>query len=248
MLEVHNIAKSFEQGGARIESIRNISLSVPEKKFVAIVGPSGCGKTTLLKMVAGLVEPSSGSLVLDGANILSPGPERGMVFQNFSLFPWLTVRKNIEFGLELQGFRQDERQRRVEYYLKITGLTDFADYFPKDLSGGMQQKVAIARTLAQNPKILLMDEPFASLDAHTRSRMQEFLTDLWENEHKTVVFVTHDVNEAVFLADTVYILSQRPTVVKKVFEVPFARPRKHNLKNEGDFFEFVRRITKELDE
>jgi len=239
MLELNNVSKTYETDEKTIKVIRDLSLVAKDTQFIALVGPSGCGKTTLLKIIAGLVEPDSGHITIDGEPVAGPSADRGMIFQDFTLFPWLTVEDNIGFGLDLKGVSRNERRKAVDHYLKVIGLTDFADFYPKDLSGGMQQKVAIARTLANNPKILLMDEPFASLDAHTRSQMQEFLTHLWENEKKTVVFVTHDVSEAVFLADTVHVLSLRPTTIRQTFEVPFSRPRKHNLKHKKEFFEFV---------
>ena len=190
---------------------------------------------------------SDGSIILDGNKILSSGKDRGLVFQQFTLFPWLTVRGNISFGLDLQKMNSEKKIEIVNHYLDITGLKDFAEFYPKDLSGGMQQRVAIARTLANSPKILLMDEPFGSLDSQTRSQMQEFLTKLWEAEHQTIVFITHDIGEAVFLADTVYVLSKRPMEIKNMFSVPFARPRTHTLKHTKEFFEFENKIAQELE-
>ena len=216
MLEVKNLSKTYEANGRRTEAIDSLSLMVQDKQFVALVGPSGCGKTTFLKIAAGLLEPTSGEVLLDNKKIIGPGQDRGMIFQNFTLFPWLTVRENIGFGATLGKVAQEEKNKIVEHYLHNTGLKEFADFYPKDLSGGMQQRAAIGRTLANNPKVLLMDEPFGSLDAQTRSQMQEFLTKLWESDHKTIVFVTHDVNEAIFLADKVYVLSKRPMKIKKI--------------------------------
>ena len=201
-----------------------------------------------LKILAGLLEPSSGKILLDGKEITAPGKDLGLVFQGFTLFPWLNVWENIAFGLNIRNLKQEEVVKTVNHYLTVTGLKDFAEYFPKDLSGGMQQRVAIARTLANNPKILLMDEPFGALDSQTRSQMQEFLTRLWEAEHKTVVFVTHDVNEAVFLADKVYVFSPQPTEIKKVFNVPFPRPRTHALKRTKEFFDFSNQVAHEFEQ
>jgi len=247
MLELQNISKSYLHSLQSIEAVKDITLPIREGEFIAMVGPSGCGKSTLLKMIAGLIESSSGRIILDGREVISPDKDRGLVFQGFTLFPWLTVRQNIGFGLSLQKLSEQQKSAIVEHYLKITDLGDFADFYPKDLSGGMQQRVAIARTLANNPKVLLMDEPFGALDSQTRSQMQEFLTNLWEQEHKTVIFITHDVQEAVFLADTVYVLSKRPMQVKKVFRIPFPRPRLHWLKRTKEFFELSNQITSELE-
>lgn len=247
MLEIKNISKTYDNNRQLIETIKDFSLTIDEYKFIALVSPSGCGKTTLLKIVAGLLEPSAGEVILDGKKILEPDKERGMIFQSFSLFPWLTVKGNISFGLDLQSISEKQKDEIVQHYLQIVGLSDFANAYPKNLSGGMQQRLAIARTLANNPKVLLMDEPFGSLDSQTRSKMQEFLTDLWERDRKTILFVTHDVEEAIFLADTVYLLSQRPTETKQVFNVPFVRPRLHELKYSQEFFELEKEIAQKLD-
>jgi len=247
MLEITNISKTYDNDGKRTEAVKDFSLSLNEHKFIGLVGPSGCGKTTLLKIIAGLIPASSGHVILDGQKILSPGKDRGLVFQQFTLFPWLTVKENISFGLDLQKLESKKKTEIVNHYLGVTGLQDFAEFYPKDLSGGMQQRVAIARTLANNPKILLMDEPFGSLDSQTRSQMQELLTKLWETEHKTILFITHDVGEAAFLADVVYVLSKRPMEIKNKFDVPFARPRIRTLKNTKEFFEFENKIAQELE-
>lgn len=247
MLEITNISKTYSNDGKRIEAVKDFSLSLDEHKFIGLVGPSGCGKTTLLKIIAGLIPASGGDVVLDGQKILSPGKDRGLVFQQFTLFPWLTVKENISFGLDLQKLESKKKTEIVNHYLGVTGLQDFSEFYPKDLSGGMQQRVAIARTLANNPKVLLMDEPFGSLDSQTRSQMQELLTKLWETEHKTILFITHDVGEAAFLADIVYVLSKRPMGIKNKFDVPFARPRIRTLKNTKEFFEFENKIAQELE-
>lgn len=248
MLELKHVAKKYQTSGKIVDVIKDLSFETQDATFVAFVGPTGCGKTTLLKIIAGLIEPSNGDVLVDGDKTTGPGADRGMIFQDFTLFPWLTVRDNIGFGLDLRGTRQSEKNKKVEYYLKITGLTDFADFYPKDLSGGMQQRVAIARTLANDPKILLMDEPFAALDARTRSQMQDFLIDLWERDKKTVIFVTHDVSEAAFLADKICVLSKRPMKIRKTFDVPFARRRTHELKHNPDFFAFCSKVSKELED
>ncbi len=247
MLDIKSLSKHYTQNAARIDVIKNVDLLVKDREFIALVGPSGCGKSTLLKIISGLMGQTSGDIMLDGEKIIGPGKDRGLVFQSFTLFPWLTVRQNISFGLELQNMAAARKKEITDHYLEITGLAEFANFYPKNLSGGMQQRVAIARTLANDPKILLMDEPFGALDSQTRSQMQEFLTKLWEKEHKTIVFITHDVGEAVFLADTVYVLTDRPMQIKKVFTVPFPRPRLHGLKQTQEFFEFTNQVTKELE-
>ena len=247
MLQVKNLSKTYDNNGKSTEVIKDLSFEVGDKKFIAIVGPSGCGKTTILKIIAGLLESTKGDIFLDNEIVSKPGQDRGMIFQNFSLFPWLTVRENIGFGLDVREINQIEKDKIIEHYLRVTDLTDFADYYPKSLSGGMQQRVAIARTLANNPKILLMDEPFGSLDSQTRSAMQEFLTKLWESEQKTILFVTHDVEEAIFLADKVILLTTRPTKIKKELDVNFQRPRLHSLKFSEEFFKLEREITKDLE-
>jgi len=230
VIVVDKVSKVYPSDRGPVHAIDRFSMKVREGDFVAIVGPSGCGKTTFLKIVAGLLESTSGEVILDRKKILGPSKDRGMIFQGLSLFPWLTVRENISFGLNLQNLPSQKKKEVIQHYLSITGLSDFADVYPKNLSGGMQQRIAIARTLANNPKILLMDEPFGSLDSQTRSKMQEFLTELWGVNKKTILFVTHDVEEAIFLADTVYLLSQRPAQIKQIFKVPFSRPRPHELK------------------
>lgn len=246
MLDI-DISKIYEDDIKTVEAIKNIKLKIKEREFVVFVGSSGCGKTTLLKCVAGIIKPTKGEIVIDEQTITKPNKNIGMIFQEFSLFPWLTVRKNIEFGLKIGNIPLKERTKIVKHYLNITGLREFADAYPKSLSGGMKQRVAIARTLANNPKVILMDEPFGSLDSQTRSKMQEFLTKLWEDNRKTILFVTHDVEEAIFLADTVYLLSQRPAKIKQVFKVPFNRPRLHELKYSQEFFELEKEISKKLE-
>lgn len=247
MLQVKNLSKTYDNNGKSTEVIKDLSFGIGDKQFIAIVGSSGCGKTTILKIIAGLLESTNGKILLDNKVVSEPGQDRGMIFQNFSLFPWLTVKNNIGFGLDVRNIDQKEKDKIIEHYLRVTDLTDFADFYPKSLSGGMQQRVAIARTLASNPKILLMDEPFGSLDSQTRSAMQEFLTKLWESEQKTILFVTHDVEEAIFLADKVILLTTRPTKIKKEYNINFQRPRLHDLKFSEEFFKLEREITKDLE-
>jgi NitT/TauT family transport system ATP-binding protein len=209
-----------------LEVLRDINFSMKNGEFVCLIGPSGCGKTTLLRVVAGLEEPTEGELLLDGVNVTGPGADRGFVFQDFALFPWRTVRQNVEFGLELRDMDAGERNKRASDFIDSVNLTEFENYYPYQLSGGMQQRVGIARALVNEPKLLLMDEPFGSLDAQTRNFMQQELLDIWERGyHETVLFVTHSVDEAVFLADRVFLLSSRPGRLLKDFSVDVPRPR-----------------------
>lgn len=247
MLEIKNLTKKYSSVNTNILAIENINFVVHDSDFISIIGPSGCGKSTLLRLVSGLAQKSDGSILIDGKETAGPNREKGMVFQNFSLFPWLTVEENILFGLNLKkDFSVAKKAEILNHYLEMTGLGDFRNAYPKNLSGGMQQRVAIVRALANTPKVLLMDEPFGSLDSQTRSQMQELLTKIWEKEKMTVLFVTHDVAEAVFLSDTVVMLSKRPAQIKKIFDIPFERPRNHVLKRDKSFFNFVNKVQKEL--
>jgi len=242
MLELEHVAKIFANANLPIEAIRDISLTVVDREFLAFVGPSGCGKTTLLRLIAGLEKPTGGRILFGGQSVLSTSRERGMVFQDFALFPWLTVEQNIGFGLRVRGVSEDQIRTVVSHYLEVTGLRQFRSNYPYTLSGGMQQRVAICRTLANDPKILLLDEPFGALDVQTRAQLQEFLADLWEEEHKTVVLVTHDIEEALFLADRICILSSRPATVMSVVTVGFGRPRRRALKMAEEFFQMKKVI------
>jgi NitT/TauT family transport system ATP-binding protein len=206
-------------------ALEDINLEIEDNEFICFIGPSGCGKTTLLRIVAGLEEATEGTVTLDGEPIKGPGPERGMVFQEYSLFPWRTVIDNIVFGLELKGVPAAERLSKGRQYLKMVGLERFETRYPHELSGGMKQRVAIARALVNRPKALLMDEPFGALDAQTRNIMQSELLRIWQEERKTVVFVTHSVDEAIYLADRIVIMSARPGRIKDIIEIPLSRPR-----------------------
>jgi NitT/TauT family transport system ATP-binding protein len=211
--------------GRTVTALENISLAIPDRELSCIVGPSGCGKSTLLRLVAGLAEATAGRITLDGRPIVGPSAERGMVFQSYTLFPWLTVRRNVEFGLELKRTPAAERARIASRFIHEVGLEGFEDAYPDQLSGGMRQRTALARALANDPEILLMDEPFGALDSQTRALMQELLLAIWEQSHKTVLFITHDIDEALFLGDVVYVMSARPGRIKQEIAVDLPRPR-----------------------
>jgi NitT/TauT family transport system ATP-binding protein len=205
--------------GKPVLALEDVSLEVREREFLALLGPSGCGKSTLLYLMGGFLPVEGGSITVDGKPVTAPGPDRGIVFQHFALFPWKTVRGNILYGLERQGMPLEVRQRRAQHFIDLVGLTGFEDSFPSHLSGGMKQRTAIARTLAFDPKILLMDEPFGALDAQTRHLMQTELLGIWQRTPKTVIFVTHDVQEAVYLADRVAVMSARPGRIKTIVDI-----------------------------
>jgi NitT/TauT family transport system ATP-binding protein len=219
------VAMRFQSGKTTVQALQRISMTVPDGQFACIVGPSGCGKSTLLSIGAGLVIPTEGEVLVDGKPAVEPGADRGMVFQSYSLYPWLSVRQNIEFGPEIKRVSKDERHRISSELIHLMKLDGFAEAYPKALSGGMKQRVAIARALANDPQVLLMDEPFGALDALTRQIMQELLTDLWQRYRKTVLFVTHDIDEAIFLADVVYVMTIRPGRIRSTFKVDIPRPR-----------------------
>jgi NitT/TauT family transport system ATP-binding protein len=233
------VSKEYDVNGGPLKVVDDVSFGVGDGEFVALVGPSGCGKTTMLNMVAGFVAPSSGAVRLDGRPISGPGPERGVMFQEYGVFPWLTVQGSIEFGLKLRANRTDaaERRRISERYLSLMRLTDFRDAYPKTLSGGMRQRVALARAYAVRPEFLLMDEPFGALDAQTRSAMQNLLLEVLQTEGKTVVMITHSVDEALYLASRVVVISARPARIRKIVDVPFSYPRHEELHETPDFAE-----------
>jgi NitT/TauT family transport system ATP-binding protein len=242
-LHINDVALRFgPKRGNEVTALERISLDVADQEFAVIVGPSGCGKTSLLRLVAGLIEPTEGSITLDGTLVTGPGPDRGMVFQSYTLFPWLTVRHNVEFGLKIAGVPPAERARVASRFIMQVGLEGFEDAYPKHLSGGMMQRVALARALANDPAILLMDEPFGALDSQTRSLMQELLLGLWQNAHKTVLFITHDIDEAILLGDRVHVMTARPGRIKECIEVKIARPRSADTLTSAEFIAIKRRI------
>ena len=240
-----DLSKVFVKGKKEIVALRNFSLDIREGEIVCLLGPSGCGKTTVLRILAGLETPDSGRVLVKGRPVSNAGPDRGMVFQEFALFPWRSVRKNIEFGLEVKGVLPSERGKISSRYIELVGLKGFEDSHPKELSGGMKQRVGIARALANEPAVLLMDEPFGSLDAQTRNLMQKELLRIWAATGKTILFVTHSVDEAVFLADRIVVMTARPGMVREIIDVNLARPRD---RTSGEFISVRGKVLAELDE
>lgn len=246
-ITVDNVSLQFETKRAgSVTALDNLNLKVPENQFAVIVGPSGCGKSSLLYLIAGLHPVTGGRCLLDDEVISGPGAKRGMVFQNYSLFPWLTVQKNVEFGPSLSESSRKSRAELAAHYISAVGLSGFEDAYPSQLSGGMQQRVAIARALANDPEILLMDEPFGALDSQTRTIMQELLLSIWERERKTVLFVTHDIDEALFLGDKVYVMSARPGRIIDTVDVSLERPRQYDIVTDEGFIALKRRIMSSL--
>jgi NitT/TauT family transport system ATP-binding protein len=225
MLTVENLNKKYVSHGSVTSALVDINLRIEEGEFVCLLGPSGCGKSTLLKIIAGLIPATSGRITINGRPVSGPGPERAVVFQDYALFPWMTVRDNVEFGLEARRLPAAERREVSSRLLKVVGLSDFAERFPHQLSGGMKQRVSIARALAVDPSLLLMDEPFGALDAQTRHLLQDELLRVWREYRKTVVFVTHSIEEAIYLSDRIVVMTARPGRVKQIMVVPEARPR-----------------------
>ncbi len=235
-LEIRNVCMDFVSSSGNIVRVFDrISFDVPKGQFVSLVGPSGCGKSTLIRLLAGLIQPTSGEILENGEKIRREQKNRGLVFQNYNLFPWLTVEENIGFGLKLGPMPSKQQKDLISHYVDVVGLRGFEKSYPKELSGGMQQRVALARTLVTNPKILLMDEPFSALDTQTKRLMQNLLLQILQNEGHTVVFVTHDVEEAVFLSDVVYIMTPRPGSVRERVAVDFPRPRDLNTEYSEKF-------------
>lgn len=250
-LEIDRLSKRywFEREAREIPALVNVSLSVADGEFVAVVGPSGCGKTSLMNIVAGLLPYDEGTVSIDGNKVMGPGVDRAVVFQHASLLPWRTIAGNVRYGMEMQRrFDAATMRERTDRFLKLVGLTGFENHYPSELSGGMQQRVNLARALAADPVVLLMDEPFAALDAQTREFMQAELLKIWTQAKKTVLFITHQINEAVYLADRVVVMSARPGRVKGTFQIPFDRPRGLGLKRDPKFLELEDAIWKLIEE
>jgi len=247
-LVIESVARTFPgvRGSAATEALQPTTLAVDDNDFITVLGPSGCGKSTLLRIVAGLDTPTSGRVLLDGAPVTRPGADRGMVFQSYTLFPWLTVEQNICFGLRERGESQVRQDEIAAHYIGKVGLGGFEHHYPKMLSGGMQQRTAIARALANDPKILLLDEPFGALDNQTRGLMQELLLSVWEAERKTVLFVTHDIEEAIFMANRVVVMTARPGRIKADVPVPLPHPRHYTLKTAPEFSALKARLTEDI--
>ena len=250
-LDIQNVSKRYwlERESREVPACEGVTLSVADGEFVALVGPSGCGKTTLLNIVAGLLPYEDGHVRIDGERVEGPGVDRAVVFQHASLLPWRTIAGNVRYGMELHGrFPKPEIEQRTERFIRMVGLQGFERAYPSEISGGMQQRVNLARALASDPKVLLMDEPFAALDAQTREFMQAELLKIWRQARKTVLFITHQINEAVYLADRVVVMSSRPGRIKDVFDIPFARPRALELKRDARFLAIEDRIWKLIEE
>ena len=247
-LAIDNVSRTFAgvHGGPPTQALLPTSVAVTDNDFITILGPSGCGKSTLLRIVAGLDTPTSGEVRLDGRAVRKPGADRGMVFQSYTLFPWLTVVENICFGLREKGMPQARQSEIAAHYVDKVGLRGFERHYPKMLSGGMQQRTAIARALANEPRILLLDEPFGALDNQTRSLMQELLLSIWESERKTVLFVTHDIEEAIFMANRVLVMSARPGRIKAEVAVPLGHPRHYTVKTSPEFSALKAQLTEQI--
>jgi len=225
VLDVRNLSKVFQSNEGPVEALRDVSFRVHRREFLCVIGASGCGKSTLARILAGLDDPTSGTLEVAGRKVSGPGPDRGMVFQGYTLFPWLTILRNVAFGLEMCGMSRSSAEIEAREWISLVGLEKFEKSYPHQLSGGMKQRVAIARALANKPRVLLMDEPFGALDAQTRAQMQAHLLQIWKNIDITIVFITHDLDEAVYLADRILVLDPRPGRVREMVDVPVSRPR-----------------------
>jgi len=241
ILEVKGLYKEFDGNHGKVTALRDIHFKTHKREFVCVIGPSGCGKSTLIRILAGLEEASSGEVLLDGKAIKGPGPDRGMVFQSYTLFPWLTVKKNVMFGMEVSG-RGGLAEQDAMQWIDLVGLSKFANSYPHELSGGMKQRAAIARALANQPRILLMDEPFGALDAQTRAKMQSYLLEIWRNIDITILFITHDLDEAVYLADRILVLKAHPGEVQELIEVPVPHPRSQDQSISPEFLATKRRL------
>ena len=241
-VSIQGVEKKYNTRKGEVVALNGVDFDIRENEFICVIGPSGCGKSTLLNIIAGLLEPTSGQILVDGKPISGTGTDRGVVFQQYALFPWLTVKKNVEFGLKLKGLSKEECDTIAMKYLKMVELEKFADSYPKELSGGMKQRVAIARAYAMNPEVLLMDEPFGALDAQTRTQLQSELLKAWQEENKTCFFVTHDIEEAIVLATRVVIMSARPGRIKEVVDIDIPYPRDQETKMSERFIELKNHI------
>jgi NitT/TauT family transport system ATP-binding protein len=235
--QFEHVSLIFDTPKGKLSVVEDVSYDIHDGDFIAVIGPSGCGKTTMMSMLAGFQKPTSGTVMFDGAPVNGPGPERGVIFQEYGVFPWLTVKENIAFGLRLKGnhVAPAERNQICQHYLALMGLTDFASAYPKHLSGGMRQRLAIARAYAVKPQFLLMDEPFGALDAQTRANMQNLLLNVLASERKTVMLITHSVEEAIYLASRIVVVTARPARIKEIIAVPFAYPRDDTLLARAEF-------------
>ena len=241
-ISFRNVSKVFGEGAGAFTALRNLNLDIADGEIVTVVGPSGCGKSTAMNIVAGLTDVTAGECLVDGKPVAGPGPDRGVIFQQYALFPWLTVRENVAFGLMLQGMDRKARDARADHYLSLVGLADFGDAYPKTLSGGMKQRCAIARAYAVNPSVLLMDEPFGALDALTRVRLQDQLLDTWSKDRRTVMFITHDVDEAVYIAHRVIVLAARPGRLQEIIDVNLPFPRTEEIRLSPEFTEIRNKV------
>lgn len=242
-LEVNHLHKQFPTPNGTIVALKDINIHIEEGEFICAVGASGSGKSTLLRLIAGLETPTAGEIIVDGVRVIGPGADRGMVFQSYTLYPWMNVADNVGFGLKLQGIPAAERRLRVSFYLDVVGLSGFAKALPKELSGGMKQRVAIARSLACQPKILLMDEPFGALDIQTKEAMQQFLLDTWQRTNTTMLMITHDVGEAVFLAQRIYVLTSSPGTIQQELKIDLPRDRTYKIKRYSQFQHYTDEIS-----
>ncbi|MCI9679899.1 ABC transporter ATP-binding protein [bacterium 1XD21-13] len=241
-VKIDQVKKVYNGRTGEMVALNGVSLDIADNEFVCVVGPSGCGKSTLLNIIAGLLEPTDGAVYVDERKVVGTGVERGVVFQQYALFPWLTVKKNVEFGLKLKGLSKDEIEETAMKYIRMVDLEKFTNAYPKELSGGMKQRVAIARAYAVNPEVLLMDEPFGALDAQTRTQLQSELLKTWEEERKTCFFITHDVEEAIILAQRVVIMSARPGRIKEIVDIDIPYPRTQETRMDPRFIELKTHI------
>ena len=245
-VKIDHVEKIYDGRKGKTVALNGVDLDIYENEFICVVGPSGCGKSTLLNIIAGLQEPTSGKVYVDGKEVVGTGTERGVVFQQYALFPWLTVKKNVMFGLKLKGMSDAEAEKIAMKYIKMVQLEDFVDSYPKELSGGMKQRVAIARAYAVQPEVLLMDEPFGALDAQTRTQLQAELVTTWQEEKKTCFFITHDVEEAIILATKVIVMSARPGRIKSIIDIDLPYPRTQDLKMTKEFLDLKNEIWGEV--